>query len=197
MMWRAVPVRGDCSVGTECWGATTCRWVTNHNGVKPGATMSSLPLPGTMCASTFPRVLYGEHPGGICRTQRYKTPPAGKVSHSTQQLKNRMNGTGISMNSEILRQENKRYENTCAISQNSGTLGFRPAFKDEGTGYIHISCFADGRPAPIHLLDGLPEQLVEERDPSGHVVRAKATIVSGFELQGRFYSREEAALLRG
>ncbi len=101
------------------------------------------------------------------------------------------------MNSDILRQENRRYENTCAVSQNSGTLGFRPAFKDEGSGYIHISCFADGRPAPIHLLDGLPEQLVEARDSNGHVVRVKASIVSGFELQGRFYSREDVALSWG
>ena len=34
-------------------------------------------------------------------------------------------------------------------------LGFRPAFYDMATCSLHLSTFADGRPAPVHLLDGL------------------------------------------
>jgi len=72
-------------------------------------------------------------------------------------------------------------------------LGFRPAFLDCATMRIYPSCFLDGRPAPFHLLDGLPAEAVVERAPTGRVVRAKATLVSGFERGGFFFTRSAAA----
>ena len=48
-------------------------------------------------------------------------------------------------------------------------------------------------PAPVHLLDGLPEEVVVARHPCGRVEKVKASVVSGFVREARFYTREEAA----
>ena len=78
-------------------------------------------------------------------------------------------------------------------SEENADLGFRPAFRDDATGEIYASCFLDGRPAPVHLYDGLPDDVVIARSASGHVSTVKQTLVSGFLRRGRFYTREEAA----
>jgi hypothetical protein len=75
-------------------------------------------------------------------------------------------------------------------------MGFRPAFLDVATLTIYPSRFADGRAAPIHLLDGLPDEVVTDRLASGRVVAAKASVISGFERGGFFYTREAAARAR-
>ena len=90
-----------------------------------------------------------------------------------------------------LRRENQRYRGSGAVSAENAALSFRPAFLDRETGQVHASRFADGRPAPLHILDGLPGALVTMRSASGHVLRAKASLVPGFVRLGRFYTREE------
>lgn len=71
-------------------------------------------------------------------------------------------------------------------------LGFRPAFLDFATQTIYPSQFADGRPAPVHRLDGLPDQVVVVRAPCGWVIAVKATLIEGFERDGFFYTRSSA-----
>lgn len=70
------------------------------------------------------------------------------------------------------------------------TLGFGmlPAFREPVSGETHLATNRDGTPAPVHLLEGLPEAWVEERDDRGHVVSLKRGIVAGFLRNGRFYS---------
>jgi hypothetical protein len=97
------------------------------------------------------------------------------------------------MNTEQLRNENAAYIGTGGRSQENVGLGFRPAFLDFGTQMLYLSRFADGRPAPCHLLDGLPDEVVVDRAASGRVVSAKATLISGFERNGYFYTRTAAA----
>ena len=83
-----------------------------------------------------------------------------------------------------------------AITGATGTarrLGFSPAFLDYATMRIHPARFADGTPAPYHCLDGLPDEVVFHRLPSGRVVLAKATLIPGFERGGFFYTRTAAA----
>lgn len=92
-----------------------------------------------------------------------------------------------------LQRENREFRNTGGRSEENRPLGFRPAFKDVASGAVYDSRFADGRPAPFHLLDGLPEDVILQRDPTGRIGRVKDSIVSGFVLNGRFYTREEAA----
>jgi hypothetical protein len=99
----------------------------------------------------------------------------------------------LTLTQHTLERENDAYRGSGGISQENRGSGFRPAFLDTFTNRIHLSCFADGRPAPFHSIEGLPEALVVGRDPDGRVLAARPGVVSGFERDGRFYSRDEAA----
>lgn len=93
----------------------------------------------------------------------------------------------------VLQRENGRFRGSGGVSGENRALGFRPAFLDTQTQTVYLSRFANGEPAPCHLLDGLPEELVLARDGSGRALAARATLVSGFVLDGCFYDREAAA----
>jgi hypothetical protein len=97
------------------------------------------------------------------------------------------------VNEGQLVRENVAHAGTGGVSRGNAGLGFRPAFLDVATLTIYPSRFADGRPAPFHLLDGLPKEVVIDRLPSGRVVAAKASVISGFERGGFFYTRQAAA----
>jgi hypothetical protein len=97
------------------------------------------------------------------------------------------------MNPELLRRENVVHTGTGGRSQENSGLGFSPAFMDFATLAIYPSRFADGRPAPFHVLDGLPDEVVADRLPCGRVTAAKATLISGFVRNGFFYTRSAAA----
>ena len=97
------------------------------------------------------------------------------------------------MNRLQLRKENDAHRGTGGRSEENAGLGFSPAFYDFATQKIYPSRFADGRLAPVHMLDGLPDEVVIERTPAGRVTSAKATLMSGFVRQGFFYTRAAAA----
>lgn len=97
------------------------------------------------------------------------------------------------VNEQMLRQENVECLGTGGRSEENAGLGFRPAFYDFATQKIYPSLFADGRPAPCHLLDGLPDELVVDRTASGRVASVKASVISGFMRNGYFYTRTAAA----
>ena len=89
--------------------------------------------------------------------------------------------------------ENARYAGTGGVSRENRRHGFRPAFMDLETAAVYLARFADGRPAAFHLIDGLPDELVVSRDPAGRVAEIRPSVISGFEQDGRFYTRDEAA----
>lgn len=93
----------------------------------------------------------------------------------------------------VLERENTEFHGTGGRSEENASLGFRPAFLDMETHTVYAARFADGRPAPFHVLDGLPDAVVVARYPSGNVSRVKASVVSGFVRDHRFYTREEAS----
>jgi hypothetical protein len=93
----------------------------------------------------------------------------------------------------VIQQENEAHAGTGGRSQENSGSGFRPAFFDCATCAIYPSRFADGRDAPFHLLDGLPDEVVIERSPEGRVVSAKSSLVSGFVRGGYFFTRSAAA----
>jgi hypothetical protein len=72
-------------------------------------------------------------------------------------------------------------------------FGFQPAFLDWRTMRIYPSRHFDGRLAPYHLLEGLPDEVIADRLPSGRVAAAKSSLVTGYERDGFFYTRREAA----
>ena len=107
---------------------------------------------------------------------------------------------GVDVNNPMsrnrLESESEAHAGTGGVSAGSGAYGFRPAFLDYATQSIYLSRFADGRPAGFHLIDGLPDEVVVERDVSGRAVKAKATLISGFVRRGFFYTRAAAARAR-
>ena len=68
------------------------------------------------------------------------------------------------------------------------TRGFEPAFLDMGTMAIYRSRHADGTPAPYHVLDGLPDEVVWNRSAEGRVQVAKPTLLRGYVRNGYFYT---------
>jgi hypothetical protein len=96
------------------------------------------------------------------------------------------------MTLEYLAEENEAYAGSGGRSQENREYGFRPAFCDLQTATVYPCRFADGRPAPFHLIDGLPEEVVVVRSDDGRVVSVKSSVVAGFVLEGEFYTREAA-----
>jgi hypothetical protein len=96
------------------------------------------------------------------------------------------------LSEQTLANENRRFFGTGGRSEENNGLGFLPAFRDQNTGSVYRACFADGRPAPFHLLDGLPDDVVV-RGESGRVTGARASLVAGFVQSGCFFTRAEAA----
>jgi hypothetical protein len=94
-----------------------------------------------------------------------------------------------------LEHENRCHRGTGGVSRRNRGAGFRPAFMDTGTSAVYVSRFADGRMAPFHTLEGLPDELVLGRNAGGRACVVKASVVSGFVREGLFYTRGEAAAL--
>lgn len=94
---------------------------------------------------------------------------------------------------QYLDKQNHRFRGTGGRSQENRASGFLPAFQDTLNGTVYLSRFADGRLAPIHVFDGLPEAAILERTPTGRIVKVKPSITAGFVRTGQFYTRAQAA----
>lgn len=101
--------------------------------------------------------------------------------------------TALAVTEQSLRRETRIWRGTCGISEETRGTGFMPAFRDTQTGRIFRARFADGSPAPMHVLDGLPEEVVARRDATGRIVAVKRSMIAGFLRFGRFYTREQTA----
>lgn len=97
------------------------------------------------------------------------------------------------LTSQALHQQTLAFQGTGGTSAVSRPYGFLPAFLDTETGEVHLARFADGRPAPMHLLEGLPKDLVIRRDTGGRSTAIKHSVIAGFVRDGKFYTREQAA----
>ncbi|MCB1909677.1 MAG: GAF domain-containing protein [Rhodocyclaceae bacterium] len=100
---------------------------------------------------------------------------------------------GSELTLAALRWQNDVYRGRGGVSEEIRPLGFHPAFYDMETGQVYPSRFANGICAPMHVLDGLPEELVACRLPGGRVAATRPGVVAGFERHGNFYTREQAA----
>jgi hypothetical protein len=97
------------------------------------------------------------------------------------------------LTTQTLKRQNLAFVGTGGVSQENRSAGFQAAFHDLASGRSALARFADGRPAPMHLLDGLPEEWVVQRDATGRVSAIKDTVIAGFLRNGRFFTREQAA----
>lgn len=95
---------------------------------------------------------------------------------------------------EEFAEDSQAFQGTGGVSTNNRSLGFVPAFLDTATGVVYISRNLNGTLAPCHCLDGLPDALVACRDGKGRVLAIKVSVIAGFERNGCFFTREQAAL---
>jgi hypothetical protein len=91
-----------------------------------------------------------------------------------------------------LNKEVAKYRGTGGISTEAKANKFKPAFKDQETGKIYPSTTESGKPAGVHLLEGLPEDVVTTRHEDGEIDGVKDSIISGFIKDGKFFTRDEA-----
>jgi hypothetical protein len=101
----------------------------------------------------------------------------------------------IGLTAKVLRQQNRVFRGTGGVSVENRAQGFAPAFLDTQTGVVYRARFADGQPAPMHLLEGLPAALVVERDAGGRATAIRPSVMAGFVRGTRFFTREQAAAL--
>lgn len=99
------------------------------------------------------------------------------------------------MNNRTLQTENLVYAGTRGISQNNRASGFKPAFLDKSTGRIEIAKLKNGQRAPVHIISWLPEEWASRFDDEGLVLNLRPGIIAGFERDGCFYTRDQAAEL--
>ncbi|NNJ93734.1 MAG: hypothetical protein HKP57_03210 [Halobacteria archaeon] len=92
-----------------------------------------------------------------------------------------------------LKQENLAFSGTPGVSDENRCHGFRPAFCDSITGRVEISRYLNGQPAPMHLIEGLPECWIVARDETFKATAIKHSVVAGFVRDGCFYTRSQAA----
>jgi len=89
--------------------------------------------------------------------------------------------------------QNQAYAGTGGTSEGNQAHRFAPAYKDVDSGKAVASCFADGRPAPIHLLAGLPEGWIINHADRSEMPTLRPNILVGFIRDGKFFTRAEAA----
>lgn len=124
-----------------------------------------------------------------------RTPQS--IGHRNVALRRRAGPNPAALCRRKLRRENAVFRGTGGVSEDNRSLGFRPAYLNTATGETVVSRFANGAIAPVHVLDGLPEDWVVARDRRGNVRQVLASILAGFVRGERFYTREAAARVAG
>ncbi|WP_295392612.1 hypothetical protein [uncultured Thiodictyon sp.] len=157
-----------------------------------GTAMDRLRTIGTPNAAFWPRDPIGDSTK-TGRTKMYADSLQLSIATVEPQQQERTRQLRGALTQLSLRDENILFERTRGISLNNDRHGFLPGFRDNESGDLAISRFADGSAAPLHVLDGLPENWIAERDEHGHVTHTCPGLVSGFIRDGRFYTRDEAA----
>ena len=98
------------------------------------------------------------------------------------------------MNRFTLAAENQTFRGTRGVSQNAGHQ-FQPAFLDKGTGRVELARLKNGSPATCHLISWLPKEWATTINTDGTVEMLKPGIISGFESDGVFFTRDQVAEL--
>ncbi len=99
----------------------------------------------------------------------------------------------LTLSKRYLELEQAANRGTGGVASENRQLGFIPAFMDTRTGKVYGCTFVDGRPAAFHILDGLPDELVIARDRYGRPSHVVGSVIAGFTLDDRFYTREQAS----
>jgi len=71
------------------------------------------------------------------------------------------------------------------------SFGFMPAFKNIKNQQVHLSTDFGGQLSVMHILDGLPESWIDEKDEKGRALTLKSEIIAGFMRNADFYTLSE------
>ncbi len=76
-----------------------------------------------------------------------------------------------------------------------GRHGFAPAYLNLQTGTMVHSTFSNGVEAPVHLLEGLPEDWLDSTTPAGSQPALKEGVIPGYIRDQSFFTREQACAI--
>jgi len=92
-----------------------------------------------------------------------------------------------------VRAASQEYLGTCGESATAKNVKFVPAFRNMLDGRVERARFPNGKPAPMHLIGGLPREWAVRCDEAGCVLEISDDIEAGFVRDDQFYTREQAA----
>lgn len=75
-----------------------------------------------------------------------------------------------------------------SASNDTAQPEFIPAYYDTETDTVYLSRFSNGTVAPVHVLDSMPRELLQQ----GDIDELSGKVVVGFVLNDRFYTRKQA-----
>jgi len=96
------------------------------------------------------------------------------------------------MSCHELAQQNLMFHGTGSTGPQSRSYGFNPAFLDEKTKTVYLARYPDGRIAPMHISNSLPDKLLAQKNVCGVVVSGTEEVTAGFTKDGLFYTRAQA-----
>ena len=102
---------------------------------------------------------------------------------------------GSFVDKETLQSENQAFSGTKGISENNRESGFKPAFIDKKTGRIEVARLANGQPAPVHIINWLPNDWAKAFNEDGTIKCLIPDNVAGFVRDSIFYTRDQVAKL--
>lgn len=71
------------------------------------------------------------------------------------------------------------------------SFGFMPAFMDVFSEEVHLATYADGIPAVLHVLEGLPAKWIAEWGEDGRPNSVRTGVIAGFMRGGCFYTIDD------
>ena len=71
---------------------------------------------------------------------------------------------------------------------------FVPAYYDSETETVYLSRYSNGKQAPVHVLDTIPEELLQQNreHEAAHQSEPSPRLIVGFVHNNRFYTRAQA-----
>ena len=95
------------------------------------------------------------------------------------------------MSQSQLSEQQGAYEKLGSTVFGDAGFGFMPAFMDLDNEETHLAAFENGMPSVVHILDGLPDYWISERDEQGKAVSLRTGVIAGFMRNGSFYTLSE------
>lgn len=88
--------------------------------------------------------------------------------------------------------KNNLSHSTREVNSNSCQFYFIPAFYDALSHTVFLSCYKSGQLAPIHVLEGIPDNIIKNRTLTNNRGESKNSLIIGFIFKNKFLTRKQA-----